>query len=72
MHHKTTNATGEYKFTRLHPGSFVVTVSASGFVTQTKTINVTANGTENTDITMVAVAGGGTTGSTPNPTPSNQ
>ncbi len=63
-HHKTTNATGEYKFTRLHPGSFTVTVSASGFVTQTKTINVTANGTEHIDFTMVAVAGGGSTPTT--------
>lgn len=66
-HHKTTNATGEYKFTRLHPGSFTITVSASGFVTQTKTVNVTANGTEHIDFTMVAVAGGGNTGTTQAP-----
>ena len=60
-HHKITNATGEYKFTRLHPGSFTITVIASGFVTQTKNITVSANGTVHTDFTMVAVAGGGST-----------
>jgi hypothetical protein len=69
-HHKITNATGQYKFTRLHPGSFVITVSASGFVTQTKSITVAANGTEHIDFTMAAVAGGGTTGTTQ--APSNQ
>ena len=66
-HHKTTNASGEYKFTRLHPGSFIITVSANGFVTQTKNITVSANGTENIDFTMVAVAGGGNTGTTQAP-----
>ena len=70
MHHKITDATGKYKFTRLHTGSFTLTVSKSGYVTQTKTVNVTANGTVENDFELVAVAGGGTTN--PTPTPSNQ
>ncbi len=64
-HHKITNATGEYKFTRLHTGTYTLTITANGFVTQTKNIPVTQNETVHTDFTMVAV-GGGTT-STPTP-----
>jgi hypothetical protein len=64
-HHKVTNATGEYKFTRLHTGSYTLTISATGFVTQTKTVNITQNETLHTDFTMVASSGGGTTTPTP-------
>ncbi|MBS1647894.1 MAG: carboxypeptidase regulatory-like domain-containing protein [Bacteroidetes bacterium] len=63
-HHKITNATGAYKFTRLHIGSFTLAVSASGFVTQTKNISVAQNETVHTDFTMVAT-GGGTNTNTP-------
>lgn len=69
-HHKTTDATGGYKFTRLHIGTYTIKVSAAGYVTQSKTIVVKENGTVDTDFTMVAVGGttgGGTTtgGTTP-------
>lgn len=53
-HHKITNATGEYKFTRLHTGSFTLTIIANGFATQTKNITVTVNETLHNDFTMVA------------------
>ncbi len=61
-HQKVTNATGEYKFTRLHIGTYTITVSAAGFVTQVKNLNVTANGTEHNDFNMVATIN-------PNPNP---
>jgi hypothetical protein len=57
-HHKTTNATGEYKFTRLHTGSYTLSISAGGFVTQTKTVSITKNETLHTDFTLVASGGG--------------
>ena len=49
---------GLYKLTRLHVGTYTLTVSANGFVTQTKTIVVTKNGTLDTDFVMVASGGG--------------
>ncbi len=70
-HHKTTDATGEYKFTRLKPSTYIIKVSARGYVTQSKTILVKENGTVDTDFTMVAATGttptggGTTTGTTP-------
>ena len=51
---KFTNATGKYKFTRLHTGSYVLTVSKSGFVTQTKTIEAVTNGAIETDFVLIA------------------
>ncbi|MHB8403753.1 MAG: carboxypeptidase-like regulatory domain-containing protein, partial [Bacteroidia bacterium] len=39
-HKKITDATGKYRFTRLHPGTYVITISKAGYVTQTKTITV--------------------------------
>jgi len=60
-HHKITDATGQYKFTRLHTGNYILTVTANGFVTQTKNISVTQNEMVHTDFTMVATGGGGTT-----------
>ena len=59
-HKKITDATGKYKFTRLHTGTYTLTISKAGFVTQTKTIVVTENGTIETDFVLVAVGGGGT------------
>lgn len=56
-HKKITNASGEYKLTRLHPGTFTITVSAQGFVTQTKNITVSENGTVNNDFIMLAAIG---------------
>lgn len=67
-HQKITNATGEYKFTRLHIGSFTLIVSANGYATQTKNISVAQNETVHTDFTMVATGGGGTTNNN-NPAP---
>jgi len=57
---KVTGADGVYKMARLHVGTYTLTVSVTGFVTQTKTITVTQNGTVTTNFVMVAV--GGTTG----------
>jgi hypothetical protein len=59
-HKKTTEATGKYIFTRLHTGTYTLTISKAGYVTQTKTIVVKDNGTIETDFVLVAV--GGTTG----------
>ena len=56
-HHKITDATGHYKFTRLHIGSFSIKVSAAGYVTQIKTVDATQNGTIDTDFTLVATGG---------------
>jgi hypothetical protein len=71
LHQKITDATGHYKFTRLHAGTYTLTIVATGFVTQTKNVTVTANGTIHNDFTMVATGGGGTS-PTPTPTNSNQ
>lgn len=59
-HKKITNATGKYKFTRLHPATYTLVISAAGFVTQSKTITVTQNGTIENDFILVATGGGGT------------
>lgn len=56
-HQKLTNATGEYKFSRLHTGAFTITVSAPGYITQTKNITVSENGTVNNDFIMIATVG---------------
>ncbi|MHB8261801.1 MAG: carboxypeptidase-like regulatory domain-containing protein [Bacteroidia bacterium] len=48
-----TDATGKYRFTRLHPGTYVITISKAGYVTQTKTITVSVNGTYENDFVMV-------------------
>ena len=61
LHKKITDATGKYKFTRLHPGNYTFTIVAANFVTQTKNITVTANGTVHDDFTMVPTI--------PNPNP---
>ena len=49
-HKKLTNATGKYRFTRLTPGTYTITLSAAGYVTQTKSITVSANGTFENDL----------------------
>ena len=50
---KITKATGQYKFTRLHTGAFTLTVTAPGFVSQTKNLTITENKTEHIDFTLV-------------------
>ncbi len=64
---KITGADGVYKMTRLHVGTYTLTVSVTGFITQTKTLTVTQNGTVTTNFVLVASTGGGgtTTGTTP-------
>jgi len=53
-HKKITDATGKYKFSRLHAGTYTLTISTAGFVTQTKTIVVTQNGTVENDFILAA------------------
>ncbi len=65
-----TDASGHFRFTQLHLGDFTITVSGAGFVTQTKTFNITTLQSIEADFTMVATGGttgGGTTtgGTTP-------
>jgi hypothetical protein len=55
-----TDASGHFRFTRLHLGNYDVTVSGAGFVTQTKTHNVTTLQSITDNFTMVATGGGGT------------
>jgi hypothetical protein len=53
-HKKVTDATGKFRFTGLHINTtYVITISKAGFVTQTKTITVSANGTYENDFIMV-------------------
>ncbi|MHB8260047.1 MAG: carboxypeptidase-like regulatory domain-containing protein [Bacteroidia bacterium] len=50
---KITDATGKYVFARLHTGTYLITVSKAGYVTQTKTITVSANGTFENDFILI-------------------
>ena len=54
-HEKTTGADGFYEFARLHTGTYTLNVSATGYVSQTKTIVVTENSTVETNFTLVVV-----------------
>ena len=63
-----TDASGHYRFTRLHLGDYTLTVSIAGYVTQTKTHNITVLQSVEDSFTMVATGGGGTS-PTPTPTP---
>ena len=58
-HSKITNATGKYKFTRLHTGTYTITVTASGYATQTHNFTITQNSTTHTDFIMVGDGGVG-------------
>ena len=58
-HGKITNATGKYKFTRLHTGTYTITVTAVGYVTQTHNFTITANGTTHSDFIMIGDGGVG-------------
>ena len=49
-----TDINGHYKFTRLHLGEFVLTVSGPGYITQTKSFTVNALQSFSTDFTMIA------------------
>lgn len=46
---KTTTSTGFYSFTNVSPGNYSVEVSATGYVTDTKSANVTSGGTNTLD-----------------------
>ncbi len=52
-HSKTTNATGEYRFTRLQTGTYTLTVSAGGLQTQTRSFSVIKNETIHNDFTLL-------------------
>ncbi len=52
---KLTDSTGIYKFVRLHPGEYTITVSALGYGTQTKSLSVKQNGVVETDFKMVPI-----------------
>ena len=53
---KTTDETGIYKFVRLQPGDYTITVSAKGYAAQSRSLSVKQNGTIDTDFKMVPVA----------------
>jgi hypothetical protein len=52
-----TDESGKYRFTRLHTGTYVMQITAPGFVTQSKTFSITVLQTVETNFTM-HVAGG--------------
>jgi len=54
---KISGADGLYKIVRLHTGTYILVVSVSGYVTQTKAITVAQNGTLLIDFVMQAVGG---------------
>lgn len=60
-----TDASGHYRFTRLHLGNYTLSVSMDGYVTQTKTFVISDLQTIDTDFTLVPIGGGNT------PTPVN-
>ncbi len=66
---KITKADGKFKFARLKPGTYVITVSANGMAVQSKTIMVVHPGNITENFSMVASTGGGgtTTGGTTPP-----
>ena len=58
-HTKITNATGQYKFTRLHTGTYTLTVSVAGYTTQTHNLTIVQNGTTHTDFAMLPTSSSG-------------
>jgi hypothetical protein len=56
---KHTDASGHYRFTRLHIGSYTITPSLSGFTTTPKTSSVTETQVINNDFVMVSLPMGG-------------
>jgi hypothetical protein len=53
---KLTDTTGIYKFVRLKPGDYTITVSAPGFGIQTKSLSIKQDGVVQTDFKMVPIA----------------
>jgi len=49
---KITKADGKYHFSRMHPGSFTVEVTAKGYATQTKTITQPTPGIVSMDVVL--------------------
>jgi hypothetical protein len=62
-----TDASGHYRFTRLHLGNYTLTVTDAGYVTQTKSFVITTLQSVDTDFTLVATGGGGTTNNNTTP-----
>lgn len=56
---KVTKADGLYKFARLQPGTYTLSVVANGYVLQTKTFTINVPQTTRQNFFMVAGAGGG-------------
>ena len=59
-----TAADGHYRFTRLHLGTYELTISCAGYTTQTKSFTITTLQSVDTDFTLVATTGGGGTAPT--------
>jgi hypothetical protein len=64
-----TDTSGHYRFTRLHLGTYALTVSGAGYVTQTKSFTINTLQSVDTNFTMVATGGGTSPIPTPTPTP---
>lgn len=64
---KVTKADGLYKFARLRPGTYTISVTVNGYVVQTKTIIISTPHTVRQNFFMVVTTGGGTTGPNTNP-----
>ena len=69
---KITKANGKFKFAKLKPGTYIITVSANGMVAQSKTITVTHAGNVTENFSMTAGTGGGVTTSNNSNTGSGQ
>ena len=66
---KVTKADGLYKFARLKPGSYTITVTVNGYVVQTKTLTISTPHTVRQNFFMVLTTGSGPIG--PNTNTSN-
>jgi len=61
---KVTKVDGLYKFARLKPGSYTLSIIANGYVVQTKTITISVPQTVRQNFFMVVTTGGGGGGTT--------
>jgi len=59
---KITGIDGTYKFMKLKPGTYTLTVEATGYVTQTKTITVTSPQIIHADFILILISGGSGSG----------
>lgn len=63
-HKKITKADGLFKFARLKPGTYILSVTANGYVVQTKTITINVPHTVRQNFFMAVTTGGGGTSNT--------